>query len=184
MFRWWSDVQQRAPSRPEGAPRAPARRPALLGLKTSCCHLFSFPTASFASIANWCITVLARGVAPILRSHVIAWQRRWQLCFSPLCPCLHMPKSWTALGSCIDKVLSLVAIGGIASPLLKIAYSKMNLETDSGDRANDGIAHDEVDLEMQKHVSFHKVAGKKLAASKIAQRSPQPSMYFCFRVCV
>ena len=92
-------------------------------------------------------------------------------------------KSWTALGSCIDTVLSLVAIGGIASPLLKIAYSKINLETDSGDRANDGIAHDEVDLEMQKHVSFHKVVGKRLAASKIVQRSSQPILHFCFRVC-
>ena len=92
-------------------------------------------------------------------------------------------KSWTALGPCIDKVLSLVAIGGTASPLLKIAYSKMNLETDSGDRANDGIAHDEVDPRMQKHLSFHKIAGKRLAASKIVQRSSQPILYFCCRVC-
>ena len=91
-------------------------------------------------------------------------------------------KSWTALEPCIDKVLSLVAIGGIASPLLKIAYSKMNLETDSGDRANDGIAHVEVDRKIQKHVSFHKVVGKRLAASKTVQRSSQPNLYFCFRV--
>ena len=92
-------------------------------------------------------------------------------------------KSWTALGSCIDKVLSLVAVGGIASPLLKKAYSKIHVETDIGDRANDGIAHDEVDLEMQKHVSFHKVVGKRLAASKTFQRSSQPILHFCFRVC-
>ena len=92
-------------------------------------------------------------------------------------------KSWTASGPCIDKVLSLVAIGGIASPPLKIAYSKINLETDSGDRANDGIAHDEVDPEMQKHLSFHKVAGKRLAASKPFQRSSQPILHVCFRVC-
>ena len=48
---------------------------------------------------------------------------------------------------------------------MKIAYSKIKLETDSGDRANDGIAHDEVDPEMQKHLSFTKLLARGLQHS-------------------
>ena len=77
-------------------------------------------------------------------------------------------RSWTALGPCLDRVLSYMCLYRFAVRLLPVAYGPLSFAnaTEAPVQQGDVVATDALDEELQKHTRFHAVAGKRYKASK------------------